>query len=299
MNKERAFLEISNKRAWLHVSLRFLWHAFAIYAFYVAVEKEYYFFALLTFYLHSMTWTFLAYAGLAHELFHKRVFSSKPINAFLYKLCSYLTWSNPAYFSKSHLYHHTNTFDEGDVEPQSCFDASFWNLFALNTINFPQLFRRLLYTVSNAAGKEYLGKEGVIFCQIEASRKEIVHEARLMLLVNICFYLFLLAAFNMITALAVFLGGFTATFLNRVLAASQHQGLEDLKEQGPFYHSRTMFLPKVVEFFYANMNYHAEHHYKASVPFYNLPAFHAHLSSQGLIQRASFKDYFNQYILQK
>jgi fatty acid desaturase len=75
--------------------------------------------------------------------------------------------------------------------------------------------------------------------------------------------------------LAVNLAPFCLTFFNRTLAICQHYGLST-KSRGDYPEScRTIDLHPVMAFFYANMNYHVEHHMYPSVPFYNLPTLSA------------------------
>lgn len=58
---------------------------------------------------HWAAWSFLGWAGLGHELFHRNVFSSRRANAILFRACSILTWSNDAFFELTHPLHHRHT----------------------------------------------------------------------------------------------------------------------------------------------------------------------------------------------
>ena len=61
----------------------------------------------------------------------------------------------------------------------------------------------------------------------------------------------------------------------RFIRMTEHVGkpyVRDMKEN-----TRTNYVTKPMQFLAWNMNYHAEHHYASSVPFYALPALHEKL----------------------
>ena len=70
---------------------------------------------------------------------------------------------------------------------------------------------------------------------------------------------------------------FVLTFFNRLFAVSQHYGTQSVTTPDYLLTTRTVVLDKVSSFLYANMNYHIEHHYFPSIPYYNLPKLHQHL----------------------
>lgn len=293
---DRRFLVVSNKKAALHLVLRFVWHTCLIFSIHYCVTNSLWFFSICLFYINAVTWSFMGYAGLAHELFHQRVVSNKKLNLLLYQVCSYLTWSNPYYFSKSHLYHHSNTFSPDDVEVNNALPESFYSLIGLILVDFGLLLRRCIYALANACGLEVFFTPVFNVRKVNQKAKTACREARALLAFNGCFYALLVFSLDAWTAVFVFLSSFTATFLNRFLASTQHEGLSGFADQGPFLHSRTILLPVWLEFFYANMNYHAEHHFKPSVPFYNLPELHSRLRQEGLSNEVGFSSYFLSYI---
>ncbi|WP_239236995.1 fatty acid desaturase [Comamonas aquatica] len=75
--------------------------------------------------------------------------------------------------------------------------------------------------------------------------------------------------------------------------------LKTKKDDGPLQFSRTMKLPYVLSFLYANMNYHAEHHLAPSIPFYNLPEFHKILLRNGYIESTTLRDFFLEILKNK
>jgi len=89
-----------------------------------------------------------------------------------------------------------------------------------------------------------------------------------------------------------FLLPFTGQFFNRLLAQSQHVGLDHLKEEGALSHSRTLLLPRLIEFLYAGMNFHAEHHLIPAIPYYKLPKLNALLVERNLLICADAVSFF-------
>lgn len=244
---------------------------------------------VICWYLYSVQLHFWGYAGLGHEVFHRKVFSNKKLNQWLFYWCSAITWNNSRFFAKSHLYHHSNTFEDDDFEATS---ETSWRLFDILLyllIDVRGMVRRIRYTLLNAAGYY---PDGTLI-----KDKEITHSAHRTLALNL---LILIVVYgitqSVLLTLAMGLAPFTGSLLNKVLAKSQHHGLASESENGPLYHSRTIPLPKFLSFLYANMNYHAEHHLVPSVPYYNLPDLHMALHQQGAIQTISLHEFLRNWV---
>jgi fatty acid desaturase len=236
--------------------------------------------SLAALYLNGVLWQFLGYAGIGHELFHKKVFSNKNANSFLYRLFSYFTWNNPSYFEKSHQFHHASTFHEDDREIYRDFPLNVAGAARLLLLDYTSLFKRIAYAVANTSGYEVYFSGGI---RLKKMRPD--HEARrdaaLMLFANtFVLTIFYLATKSIPLTAMFFLTPFIGHLPNRVLALAQHSGLDDHKDDGALLFSRTLNLPRPIAFFYANMNYHAEHHLLPSVPYYNLPRLHSILTEK-------------------
>jgi fatty acid desaturase len=93
---------------------------------------------------------------------------------------------------------------------------------------------------------------------------------------------------NLFVTLLMFIAPFSATLLNKLLAKAQHHNLDGFSNDGALKFSRTLSLPKFLSFLYANMNYHAEHHFSPATPYYHLPELHKILSSRNLITSQPF-----------
>ncbi|MCA3325101.1 MAG: fatty acid desaturase [Roseomonas sp.] len=242
------------------------------------------FLSIIVWYLFALQLSFWGYAGLGHEAFHKKVFSNKKLNAWLFVFCSAVTWSNGAFFERSHLYHHKNTFAQDDFEAHSEQSWSWINLVAYASIDFRLMKRRVLYAALNTVG--YFPNLTKI------QDKSIVSSARSILLINALFLLSVYAlSDSLLITTIVFLSPFSGTLLNKVLAKAQHHNLDAFKSDGPLAHSRTVILPKLIGFLYANMNYHAEHHLAPSIPYYNLPRLHKILHEGGHVTSCSLYDF--------
>jgi fatty acid desaturase len=85
------------------------------------------------------------------------------------------------------------------------------------------------------------------------------------------------------------LGSFFITFFNKILGFAQHYGLSNKNdEKNYFINCRTIILPIFWSFFYANMNYHVEHHMYPTVPYYNLKKVHNELIKEQNFPNLSF-----------
>jgi len=82
--------------------------------------------------------------------------------------------------------------------------------------------------------------------------------------------------FHIVNSLVAFC--IVGTGISQLLALAQHIGFAGFRDDGPLYYSRTVSLWPPLSFFYANMNFHGEHHLAPAVPYYNLPSFSRRLA---------------------
>ncbi len=243
------------------------------------------------FYCASVWHGFWGYAGIGHELFHGRVFRNLTLNRILYHFASYFTWNNPSFFKKSHGYHHRFTFDSNDGEALSKQDWRPVDLIWYFTCDVPFMCRRLFYVLVNSVGRiPKIGK----WVKLDWSMQR---DAIAILGFNLAVQALLLMCFNdWRVNLLWFLLPFTGQIFNRLLAQSQHIGLSSLKSEGPLKHSRSLRLPWLIEFLYAGMNFHAEHHLAPGVPYYRLKELHAILIEKRLLTQIHAWRYFQKDI---
>lgn len=249
---------------------------------------EYSLYASLTlFYAYSIWHSFWGYAGIGHEFFHRNVFSNKLLNKIFFRISSYLTWNNSGFFENSHRYHHANTFEKNDSEGLNIQKWNKVDIFLYLTIDILLFFRKFSYALINSFGFTIFNRK---FNKLNWRCQS---DAILMLLFNTSMQCLIAFTFNnFIANIFWFIAPFTAQFINRLFAQSQHIGLKNLKSMGPLNYSRTLQLPKVFEFLYAGMNFHAEHHLAPGIPYYNLPKLNQILLNKNLVSKVNTFAFF-------
>jgi fatty acid desaturase len=224
---------------------------------------------------HFMAWSFLGWAGIGHELFHRSVFSARWLNVGLFRLFSVLTWSNFGYFEVTHPVHHRHTLGDDDLEADPQARLSVLGTLALLTVDVGAILRRLRILALNAAGIVPGGRLAGAFPPGSAEAASLRDGARAALAGQALLIAACLLLGSPFLAAALSLAPFCVTFPNRTLAALQHFGLPP--GDGPGDHersTRTVVLGPLCRFFYAGMNFHVEHHYFPSIPHYHLPQVH-------------------------
>ena len=260
---------IRNDLAMAHVLGRVVWHGGLITAIVTSAGTQNYWLCTVLILINGMTWSFLGYAGIGHELYHQRVFSHRQLNRALYELCSYLTWNNPYFFRVSHRLHHAKTYSNRDTEAYGNPYFKGWKLLPLVTFDLALCARRMLYAVVNACGQQLVSFWPF---QTEAQHsQDIAKYSRRMILLHSGLTVVFFMQGHAELVLATTLAPFFCTLPNRALAAAQHIGLAAEVDKGAMHHTRSLQLSWPVAYFYANMNYHCEHHLMPAVPFYNLP----------------------------
>ena len=283
-NKFQELVKINDRIAIGHMITRLLLNVFLISLMIYMSQKGFYVALIGVWFAYSAQFHFWGYAGIGHELLHRRVFSSKILNDIFYQLCSSLTWNNAAMYRDTHMLHHRDTFSEKDVEALSVKNWNFIYIIEYLFIDFRTLFRRLFYVVINSAGYH------PNFTRLNLNY---THSARVTLIINLVLYLsFYLIFQDKLTTALVLISPFSCSLLSKILAKAQHHELSEFRNEGALKFSRTLILPKFLTFLYANMNYHAEHHFAPTVPYYNLPQLHNLLKNKNLISSKSFWSFF-------
>ena len=260
--------------------IRLLFNFTLIFAMASLSAQSAYFGLVVAWSLYSTQFHFWGYAGLGHELLHQRVFKSKKVNNILYYFCSALTWSNGEMFRDTHMLHHRETFSERDVEAKSVQDWRYIAIIQYCFIDLNAMCRKIFYIVINSFGfYPNLSRLDALYC----------FAARITLSVNVVIYTmsYFLVKDILVTTL-LFLSPFSFSLLNKILAKAQHHGLEHNSKKNALEFSRTLKLPRILSFIYANMNFHAEHHLTPSIPYYNLPQLHSILARKKLVSSQAF-----------
>lgn len=231
--------------------------------------------AILLLIPHFMAWSFLGWAGVGHELFHRSVFSSRRLNLVLFRLFSVLTWSNYGFFEVTHPAHHRRTLGDDDLEANPAGRLTLLETLALLTVDIGAIWRRLRILSLNAIGAPSQGAFARVFPAGSKEFGQLKTGARVVLGGQALLIATCLALGSPFLALAISLAPFCVTFPNRTLAALQHFDLVADEVAGDYGSStRTVVLDPVTSFFYADMNFHLEHHHFPAIPHYNLRRVH-------------------------
>ena len=254
--------------------------------------KVNFFLAIFTYYLYCISWNFLGWAGLGHEMVHMNPFKSKKLNKFFLILCGVLTLSNWNLFSKTHFLHHKDPHGKYDFESPSKFGSqrlikyqnSLLN-FIFDFCKFKNTFKYLFLNSSKIVPKKdlelYLKKRKIINSVAFSSKFILLY---VFIIFSLSFYLK-----NSLPIFILFLPNFMGTNLVKNFARLQHPshgvlkslGINSIKYKGRdvqieefdkdfLENNLDMKLPNIISFLYSNMNFHATHHLNINVPFYKL-----------------------------
>lgn len=281
----KSLLKKNNFKASMDLFIRiFLFGSFFFTSFYYLTINEY-LIAWLFLILSSFIASFFSWAGIGHELLHYTVFTNRQVNRFFVVIFSTFLWNNWIYHEVSHRIHHRSTMISNiDYE----FDPNqkpLSKLYFLSTLlfDYKSFYRALKITTQNALNIVKGPFANLHLKEGSSNRKKLVSAARLILTIHIIVpLLFTIAGFWQLAFLFT-LCLFIATGVTKILALSQHVNM--LRDDTDLRHnSRSVILPKWLEFLYANMNYHVEHHMYPNIPYYNLPKLN-HLIKDNLPKR--------------
>ena len=212
--------------------------------------------------------------SLQHECVHYTAFKTRKLNDIAGNICGYVIILPFQQFRYEHCDHHTYTQLKGRDPELIELPISVWDyLWYISSVpywrnKFKQIFR-------NGAGR--LNEDDKAFLsQYEAPI--IFREAQQMLI----FYGAVLLLCLIMGWTAPLWYWFIPLFLGepvmRFIRLTEHVGrpnVDDMTEN-----TRTSLVSWPAQFLSWNMNYHAEHHYAASVPFHALPQLHDQVKSR-------------------
>ncbi|WP_313539862.1 fatty acid desaturase [Sphingomonas sp.] len=280
-----AYRRLSTKRdllAALLITIRVAFHISLLACGTLLFARGHVWASLLILIPHFLTWSFLGWAGIGHELFHRSVFTARQPNVLLFRLFSVLTWSNYGYFEVTHPQHHRTPLGANDLEASPHERLTYMGTLALLTVDVAAIWRRARVLSLNAAGKIPTGRFATLFAPGSREALQLRNGARAVFLGQAMILATSLTLGGPYLAAAICLAPFCLTFPNRTLAALQHFNLSADGIRGRYENStRTVVLDPVTSFFYANMNYHLEHHQFPAIPHYHLRAVHAAFRCEG------------------
>ena len=220
--------------------------------------------------------------SLQHECVHYTAFKTRKLNDIFGNFCGMAIILPHQQFRYEHCDHHTYTQLKGRDPELIELPISVWKyLWYISSIpywraKFAQIFR-------NAAGRLNEGDKAFI------SKHEapiIFFEARAMLVV-----------YALVIIISVAMGWtwplwywviplFLGEPVMRAIRLTEHVGrpnVDDMKEN-----TRTSLVSWPSQMLSWNMNYHAEHHYAASVPFHALPRLHEKLQGYVYVEKRGY-----------
>ena len=254
---------------------------------YLSWSNSYWILFLITVFIHGTISSF--FKGTAvHELGHGTVFETKWLNKFFLYLFSLISWWNPFDYAASHTYHHRYTLHpEGDREVllpiHPNVGATFLlQMFTFNLITQPGrtfgkggLLSAIWLTILAAFGKngssDIPANEWLEAIHSDQSEQKFasIRWSQIQLGLHIFVLILAVSTELWILPLIITIPSYTANWLSYFLGLTQHCGLRqnttDFRKN-----TRSIRLPKFLEYLYWHMNWHTEHHMYAGVPCYNL-----------------------------
>lgn len=209
--------------------------------------------------------------SIQHECCHYTVFKTRWLNDVVGNYCGLVIMLPNRFFRYEHCDHHTYTQLNGDdpelIPLPKNLAGYFWYLSSI-----PYWKTKLSELGRHAAG--HLTEDEKRFVPKE-EHNTIIWETRLM----VAGYLIILACCFWANWWAPVYYWWLPVVLGepvmRFIRMTEHVGkpcVRDMKEN-----TRTNYVSVPMQFLCWNMNYHAEHHYASSVPFYSLPKLHEKL----------------------
>lgn len=220
--------------------------------------------------------------SLQHECCHYTVFRTRWLNDVVGNLCGLVIMLPNRHFRYEHCDHHTYTQLHGDdpelIALPSSLRGYFWYISSVPywRAKFTELGRHIAGRLS-AEEKRFIPKE---------EYRTVFREARLMAL----FYLAILVGAIVFEWWAPLWFWWIPVLMGepvmRAIRMTEHVGRPNIREMKE--NTRTNLVSWPMRFLCWNMNYHAEHHYASSVPFYALPRLHKKLDGYVYVERRGY-----------
>lgn len=220
--------------------------------------------------------------SLQHECVHYTAFRTRKLNDVLGNICGFAIILPNQQFRYEHCNHHTYTQLKGQDPELIELPISVWKyLWYISSI--PYWHNKFLQIFRNAAGR--LNAEDRSFIS-KHEAPIIFREARVMLALYAAILLlcFVTGWFGPLWFWIIPL--FMGEPVMRFIRLTEHVGrpnVDDMKEN-----TRTSMVSWPSQFLSWNMNYHAEHHYAASVPFHALPKLHEKLQGYVYVEERGY-----------
>ena len=209
--------------------------------------------------------------SLQHECVHYTVFRTRWINDLVGQICGLIIFLPHRFFRYEHCDHHTFTQIHGDDPEQIPLPKSIadylWYLSAIPywRDKFTELFRHALGQLS----------EGELRFIPKEEHAAVRRDARMMLVTYAAIFagMAITGWWGLLWFWLIPL--FMGEPVMRFIRMTEHVGRPEVAQMHE--NTRTNLVSAPLRFLCWNMNYHAEHHYVASVPFHALPSLHEKL----------------------
>ena len=286
-DKFRKFSKRNNYKGFVQAGGHFGLFCITGLSVYLSWSNSYWILFVFAVFIHGTISSF--FKGTAvHELGHGTVFETKWLNKFFLYLFSLISWWNPFDYAASHTYHHRYTLHpEGDREVllpiHPNVGATFLlQMFTFNLITQPGrtfgkggLLSAIWLTVLAAFGKtgssDIPANEWLEAIHSDQSEQKFASIRWSQIQLGFHIFVLVLAVSTGLWVLPfiITIPSYTANWLSYFLGLTQHCGLRqnttDFRKN-----TRSIRLPKFLEYLYWHMNWHTEHHMYAGVPCYNL-----------------------------
>jgi fatty acid desaturase len=220
--------------------------------------------------------------SLQHECVHYSVFRTRWLNDLVGNICGFIIMLPHKHFRYEHCDHHTYTQlpgDDPELVPMP--EALGQYLFYLTAIaywrsKFTELFRHVAGRLS-VQEKRFVPR---------VEHKAIYREARIMAALYMLI-LMVMISFNWWAPMWYwFIPLLLGEPVMRFVRMTEHVGCPTVAQMHE--NTRTCLVSLPWRFLCWNMNYHAEHHYVASVPFHALPRLHEKLKTHIHVENGGY-----------
>lgn len=274
-------MQRNDLRGWIqtiaHLGLFFVTGALAYLAFENVTAANYWWSVpvlVVALFAHGTIGPFMGLIAI-HELQHRTVFKSKPLNAFFEQLYAFISWSDYLWYQGSHVRHHQATCHaayDGEVQLPVKFSTRRWRVWlGLLAWNPMATWQKLKLVWRHANGRIVGDWYNFVIPESDAAlRRKHRNWARKLLIGHSLLALAFLATGHGFLIVVFTFGTFYCGWLGFLCGLPQHFGLNPNIPDFRL-NTRTFTCSWLPAFYYWNMQYHLEHHMYPAVPFYNLP----------------------------
>lgn len=209
--------------------------------------------------------------ALQHECVHYTPFKTRWLNDVAGNICGFIIALPHQYFRYEHCDHHTHTQLKGHDPELIELPISVWKyLWYISSV--PYWWAKIKEFTRHSAGRMSEGDK--VFVPKEAYRT-VFWEARIMLGLYLAILILCIATGWWAPLWYWWLPVLLGEPVMRWIRLTEHVGRPNVRDMRE--NTRTNLISAPLAFLSWNMNYHAEHHYAASVPFHALPKLHEKL----------------------